>query len=98
MQGPSSTGCIHGFRSVLTNRACRPVPIKLPRYEFEVSGNMTHLPRSGYISKPRVASTLGKQVSIIINPERVAPVGATALRLNRFISATQGSRSGDPGL
>ncbi len=33
------------------------------------------VPRSGYVSKPRVVSTLGKQVHIVINPERVAPVG-----------------------
>ena len=32
-------------------------------------------PRSGYVSKPRVASTLGKRVDILVNPERVAPVG-----------------------
>jgi hypothetical protein len=34
---------------------------------------------------------------IIINPERVAPADATALRLNRaFNPVTQGSRSGKP--
>ena len=41
------------------------------------------LPRSGYVSKPKVASTLGQYVQIIINPERVAPRDATALRLDR---------------
>jgi hypothetical protein len=32
------------------------------------------VPRSGYVSKPRVASTLGKPEHILLNPERVAPV------------------------
>ncbi len=33
------------------------------------------IPRSGYVPKPRVASTLGEQVDIFLNLERVAPVG-----------------------
>jgi len=38
-------------------------------------------------------------VHILLNPERVAPVDETALRLNRlFNSVTQGYRSGNPGL
>ena len=35
----------------------------------------TVIPRSGYDPKPRVASTLGTRVDILLNPERVAPVG-----------------------
>ena len=57
------------------------------------------LPRSGYVSKPKVASTLRYAAQIIINPERVVPMDATALRLiGPFNFVTQGSRSGNPGL
>ena len=42
---------------------------------------------------------LAVEIPIIINPEWVAPVAATALRLNRpYIPVTQGSRNGNPGL
>jgi len=56
-------------------------------------------PRAG---SPRGVGALlqpwDKQVPII-NPERVAPADATALRLNHpFNPVTQGSRSDNPGL
>ena len=72
-----------------------------PRFFAQLSktNRVAVVPRSGYGPKPRVALSLGEQVHVLLNPERVAPVDATALRLNRpFNSVTQGSRSGNPGL
>src|SRR5713101_5458457 len=57
------------------------------------------IPRSGYFPKPRVASTLGRHVDILLNPERVAPVGRNRVAVELVInSVTQGSRGGNPGL
>ncbi len=52
------------------------------RVEVQLSktNRVAVVPRSGYGPKPRVASTLGEQVHVLLNPEWVAPVDATALR------------------
>ena len=98
----SGVVCFHGAelrsKSVKTEAAQRRGRLRL---SFALCTLRLELSRSisGYVSKPRVASTLGKYSADLINPERVAPAdlwtlfdglriqGATALRLNLTIHA-----------
>jgi hypothetical protein len=66
--------------------------IRIGGFKFEATYlDRVLVSRSDYAPKPRVAATLGKDVRFIINPERVAPADATALRLNHQ------SNFGNPG-
>jgi hypothetical protein len=68
------------------------------RPQAMISRRMKALPRSGCVSKPRVASTLGELRSFP-NPERFALHERNRVAVEQlFNPVTQDSRSGNPGL